>query len=83
MAAYRSQAEVPKAKKDAAQPKSGVDREWPYFKWHSQLAFGEAQSILGWLASTASGRRIVAAQTARKMRQRRTRYDDEACCPEF
>jgi hypothetical protein len=62
--ACRSQAEVLKAKKKAG--KSGVDREWPIFKRHSQLAFGEAQSILRSLASTASGRRIVAAQTARK-----------------
>jgi hypothetical protein len=53
-----------KARKRPA--KGGVDREWPIFKWHSQLAFGEAQSILRWLASTTSGRRIVAAQTARK-----------------
>jgi len=57
--AYRSQAEVLKAKKKPA--KKRVDREWPVLKWHSQLAFGGAQSILGWLASTASGRRFVAA----------------------
>ena len=37
-----------KARKRPA--KGGVDREWPIFKWHSQLAFGEAQSILRWLA---------------------------------
>jgi hypothetical protein len=61
--ACRSQAEALKAKKAS---KSGVDRNRPIRKWHSQLAFGKTQSILRWLASTASGRRIVAAQTARK-----------------
>lgn len=59
--ACRSQAE---ALKEAG--KSGVDRNRPIRKWHSQLAFGKTQSILRWLASTASGQRIVAAQTARK-----------------
>jgi hypothetical protein len=46
--------------------KCDVDRERPIRKWHSQVAFGKAQSILRWLASTASGQRIMAAQTARK-----------------
>ena len=53
-----------KARKRPA--KGGVDREWPIFKWHSQLAFAGALNLLLDLGPDLVGRGFVAPKRARK-----------------